>query len=118
MEQRIKIFFVTYKEPTLLNETLESFFETGGGELCNEVTIINNHSDFYLKKEFLDKKLLMRAHVHINKFKPEITINNLDLSNHYGTIGETIYSGNLKNSMLYPYFECDITERHLKNYMN
>jgi len=286
MRQRIKIFFVTYKEPTLLNETLESFFETGGSELCDEVTIINNHSDFYLKNEFLDKVKVIhnsarpdfstghlsrnwnqcilhgfknlknpdcdiliccqndvkfingwtskikgihsvlkldffatgagdcfcsytpkcieevglwderfcgigfqeadyfnRASFHLrercsindfghgrvlnalatnstqdgfeayekigvcyksnhgqgqtephklsglyghepslgvftNKFKPEVTINDLKLSNYYGTIGETIYSGNLKNSMLYPYFECGIAERHLKNYMN
>lgn len=55
MKTRIKIFFVTYQENSLLNETLDSFNETGGFEFCEEVVIINNHSDFFLKDDYIDK---------------------------------------------------------------
>lgn len=52
---RIKIYFVTYMESQVLNETLDSFFSTCDNNKFCEICIINNHSIFFLEEKFVDK---------------------------------------------------------------
>ena len=52
------------------------------------------------------------------KFRPEIEPSELERSIYCAVSDMTIYSGDLPTSMLYPYFESKIPDRHLKNYMN
>lgn len=69
---RVKIFFVTYDEIDLLNETLDSFFKTGGGDFCDSVNVINNHSNFKLNDEFVD-----RVNVIHNNTRPDFSTGHL-----------------------------------------
>lgn len=69
---RVKIFFVTYQDSHLLNATLNSFFNTGGGEFCDDVNIINNHSNFQLNQEFTD-----RVNVIHNNTRPDFSTGHL-----------------------------------------
>jgi hypothetical protein len=54
-QMRIKIYFVTYQETQVLNETLDSFFSTCDVNKFCEICIINNHSNFFLEEKFVDK---------------------------------------------------------------
>lgn len=51
MAIKIKIYFTTYKEEKLLNDTIESFYDNGGEE-CAEINIINNFGVLKLSKEY------------------------------------------------------------------
>jgi len=51
---RLKIYFVTFKEPLALNETLESFFNTCDSTRFKEICIINNHTEFFVEERFKD----------------------------------------------------------------
>jgi len=55
--KNMKVFIVTYKRPKVLNETLDILFNKTDFKLIKdtEVTIINNHSEFVLNKQFEDK---------------------------------------------------------------
>jgi hypothetical protein len=55
--KNIKVFIVTYRRPKILNQTLRRLFnETDFANVKNtEVNIINNHSEFTLDDEFVDK---------------------------------------------------------------
>jgi hypothetical protein len=55
--KNMKVFIVTYKRPDVLNDTLERLFDHTDFNLIpnTEVNIINNHSEFHLNQEFLDK---------------------------------------------------------------
>ena len=49
---KIKTYIVTYKEENILKDTLDSFIETGGLDLCDEVNIINNFGELKLDKKY------------------------------------------------------------------
>ena len=55
--KNLKIFIVTYRRTGVLNETLDRLFnKTDFSSIPNtEVNIINNHSEFELNAEFVDK---------------------------------------------------------------
>jgi len=55
--KNLKIYIVTYKRPEILNKTLDILFnKTDFSSVSNtEVNIINNHSEFSLNEEFIDK---------------------------------------------------------------
>jgi hypothetical protein len=55
--KNIKIYIITYKRKEILNKTLDILFnQTDFPSIPNtEVNIINNHSDFHLNEEFVDK---------------------------------------------------------------
>ena len=49
----MKIYIVTYKRSDVLNDTLKKLFNSDFSQLKNtEVNIINNHSDFFLEKQY------------------------------------------------------------------
>jgi len=72
--KNIKVFIVTYKRPSVLNQTLDRLFNhTDFSCIRNtEVNIINNHSDFSLNKEFVDK-----VNVIHNNVRPDWDTGNL-----------------------------------------
>ena len=53
----MKIYIVTYRRKDILNKTLDTLFNKTDFNLIPnaEVNIINNHSDFHLNQEFVDK---------------------------------------------------------------
>jgi len=53
-----------------------------------------------------------------NKFIPNIGLSDVELASKLKNNSHTIYSGRLKTSMLYPYFENKIPNRILKDYIN
>ena len=55
--KNIKVFIVTYRRTEVLNKTLDTLFnKTDFSSIPNtEVNIINNHSEFVLNDEFVDK---------------------------------------------------------------
>lgn len=70
--KKIKIFFVTYNSSDTLNNTLESCFSANFGKNIVEVTIINNHSNFNIRKEFLDKVKIFN-----NSLRPDFSLGHL-----------------------------------------
>ena len=51
--KKMKIYIVTYKRSDVLNDTLKKLFNSDFSQLKNtEVNIINNHSDFFLEKQY------------------------------------------------------------------
>ena len=69
----MKIYVVTYKRSDILNDTLKKLFDSDFSKLENtEVTIINNHTDFYLNPEFMGK-----VRVFHNKLRPNWSNGNL-----------------------------------------
>jgi len=70
--KKIKAYIVTYKRNDVLNELLESIFNSNL-ENCNlEVNIINNHSDFFINDNFRDK-----VKVHHNQCRVDWSNGNL-----------------------------------------
>ncbi len=62
--KKVKIYLVTYKRSSVLNETLETLFSSDFSELNNtEVNIINNHSEFDLDKNFKKKVNVLHNHL-------------------------------------------------------
>ena len=55
--KNLKVYIVTYRRTDVLNQTLNRLFnDTDFSKVNNtEVNIINNHSEFYLEDEFVDK---------------------------------------------------------------
>ena len=55
--KNIKVYIVTYKRKEILNKTLDILFNGTDFPLIKntEVNIINNHSDFFLEDQFIDK---------------------------------------------------------------
>jgi hypothetical protein len=71
--KKIKIYIVTYKRCDILNDTLEKLFTSDFSELENtEVNIINNHTEFTLNDEYLDK-----VNVIHNRVRPDWSNGNL-----------------------------------------
>lgn len=72
--KNIKVFIVTYKRPSVLNQTLDRLFNHTDFRSIpdTEVNIINNHSDFSLNKEFVDK-----VNVIHNNVRPDWDTGNL-----------------------------------------
>lgn len=67
--EKIKVYIVTYNNPNLLNNTLESLFR-GINQHKNliEVNIINNHSTFFLRNKF--KEITKVLH---NNLRPDFS---------------------------------------------
>lgn len=54
--KKMKVYILTYKRNKVLNQTLKNVFNSSFKDIPNtEVTIINNHSNFKLNKEFEGK---------------------------------------------------------------
>lgn len=72
--KNLKIFIVTYKRTGVLNETLDRLFnKTDFTSIPDtEVNIINNHSEFELNTEFVDK-----VNVIHNNTRPDWDTGNL-----------------------------------------
>ena len=72
--KNIKVFIVTYRRVEILNKTLDRLFNhTDFPSIPNtEVNIINNHSEFSLNKEFVDK-----VNVIHNNTRPDWDTGNL-----------------------------------------
>ena len=72
--KNLKIFIVTYRRTGVLNETLDRLFnKTDFNSIPNtEVNIINNHSEFELNAEFVDK-----VNVIHNNTRPDWDTGNL-----------------------------------------
>lgn len=72
--KNIKIFIVTYRRPKILNKTLARLFnETDFASVSNtEVYIINNHSDFHLDEQFVNKVSVLH-----NQARPNWDMGNL-----------------------------------------
>ena len=72
--KNIKIYIVTYRRKEVLNKTLDTLFnKTDFPSVPNtEVNIINNHSDFELNPEFIDK-----VNVIHNNARPDWDTGNL-----------------------------------------
>ena len=72
--KNMKVFIVTYKRPKVLNETLDILFNKTDFKLIKdtEVTIINNHSEFVLNKQFEDKVRVLH-----NMTRPDWDVGNL-----------------------------------------
>ena len=71
--KKIKIYIVTYKRTDVLNEALETLFDSDFSEIENtEVNIINNHTDFNLDKKFINK-----VKVFHNVLRPDWSNGNL-----------------------------------------
>ena len=72
--KNIKIFIVTYKRSKILNKTLDILFNKTDFTTIpeTEVNIINNHSDFSLNEEFVDK-----VNVIHNNARPDWDTGNL-----------------------------------------
>ena len=72
--KNIKVYIATYRRSDVLNETLHTLFnKTDFSDIPNtEVNIINNHSDFYLNEEFVDK-----VNVIHNNARPDWDMGNL-----------------------------------------
>lgn len=73
-EKKIKIFIVTYNQPKLLNDCLESIFlKSNHQELSNvQIFIINNHSDFFIEEKFHDKVTVLH-----NTLRPDFSTGHL-----------------------------------------
>jgi hypothetical protein len=70
-----KIFITTYKRSDILNDTLDKLFNSDLSSFNNEnidVYILNNHSNFYLDKSFLN-----RVKVIHNEARPDWSNGNL-----------------------------------------
>ena len=65
---KIKLYIVTYNNPEYLDKNLESLFETDLVDHDYEVTIINNHSNFKVREEFLEDYNLKVIH---NESRPD-----------------------------------------------
>lgn len=63
-ENKVKLFVVTYNNPKILNQCLESvFLNSSPLEQSNlQVFVINNHSNFYLENRFTDKVTVIHNH--------------------------------------------------------
>lgn len=73
MKKKIKIYIVTYKRTDVLNDTLETLFDSDFRELENtEVNLINNHTEFNLDKKFKDKVYVLH-----NTLRPDWSNGNL-----------------------------------------
>lgn len=72
--KNIKIYIATYKRTDVLNQTLDTLFnKTDFINIPNtEVNIINNHSEFVLNDEFVDK-----VNVLDNQVRPDWDMGNL-----------------------------------------
>tara|TARA_Y100001973_G_C5187656_1_gene328915 strand:- start:818 stop:1771 length:954 start_codon:yes stop_codon:yes gene_type:complete len=72
--KNLKVFIVTYKREKVLNETLDRLFNHTDFKLIpnTEVFVINNHSDFYIEKEFKDKVTVLH-----NMTRPDWDLGNL-----------------------------------------
>lgn len=70
--KKIKIFFVTYNSPESLNLTLESCFASSFEKNIVEISIINNHSNFSIKNEFVNK-----VKVFNNCLRPDFSLGHL-----------------------------------------
>jgi len=72
--KNMKVFIVTYRRGDILNKTLDILFnKTDFVSIPDtEVTIINNHSEFYLNEEFVDKVTVMH-----NNTRPDWDTGNL-----------------------------------------
>ena len=72
--KNIKVFIVTYRRTKILNKTLNTLFnDTDFTSIPNtEVNIINNHSEFHLEEEFVD-----RVNVIHNNARPDWDTGNL-----------------------------------------
>ena len=72
--KNIKIYMVTYKRNDVLNETLDRLFnKTDFSSIPNtEVNIINNHSEFEINEEYLNK-----VNVIHNNARPDWDTGNL-----------------------------------------
>ena len=73
-ENKIKIFVVTYNNPKLLNQCIQSiFFNTSLKEQSNlQVFVINNHSNFELDEEFENKVIVLH-----NVLRPDFSTGHL-----------------------------------------
>lgn len=72
--KNMKIYIVTYRRTDILNKTLDTLFnKTDFTEIPNtEVNIINNHTEFHLDEEFVDK-----VNVLHNNTRPDWDTGNL-----------------------------------------
>ena len=72
--KKIKVFIVTYKRQDILNDTVNTLLnKTDFKDYENtEVTIINNHSDFYLEEDLLEKVTVLH-----NDCRPDWDCGNL-----------------------------------------
>jgi len=71
--KHLKIYIVTYKRSDILNDTLDKLFKSDFAEVRDtEVNIINNHSEFFLEKRFIDK-----VNVLHNSLRPDWSNGNL-----------------------------------------
>mgnify|MGYP003675668516 FL=1 len=72
--KNIKVYIVTYKRKEILNKTLDILFNGTDFPLIKntEVNIINNHSDFSLEDQFIDK-----VNVIHNNARPDWDTGNL-----------------------------------------
>ncbi len=55
LRKKIKIFIVTYKSRSSLNNNIKTLLESDLMEHNSEINVINNHSDFYLNDQYADK---------------------------------------------------------------
>ena len=71
--KKIKVYIVTYKRCDILNDTLDKLFKSDFSSFDNtEVTVINNHSEFYL-----DDRFKGRVKVLHNQTRPDWSNGNL-----------------------------------------
>jgi hypothetical protein len=72
--KKVKVYFVTYNSPSLLKETLDSFFSsTDLNKIQLETYIINNHSNFELYSHHKQKV----KHVYHNQLRPDFSTGHL-----------------------------------------
>jgi hypothetical protein len=71
--KKMKIYILTYKRSKMLNDTLDKLFKSDFARIKNtEVTIINNHTEFYLNPLFRD-----RVKVLHNSLRPDCSNGNM-----------------------------------------